>query len=395
MKKLLTLFLALCFTSVSLSAQESGTAKQGAADSVLYSTTFYFEKNQGEWIEKYEYVKVGRLLKWAKANSSALIDIKGWSDQSGTEEFNARLSFKRAKAIRSYLVQKGIDSSRITFESKGVDFEADSIKARRADVVAYVRVANKETAIPEPKEEVVVEEPKKVVEVAKEEPTEVTAVIEPTKAEDARAAEPIEEIDTQMQVEPETTPETKAEEITIADASTPTTTDSKSCFEWNYFTPRTNLLYWLGGMMNLGVEYKKPESDFGFLVNGGFSPFGDTEWNHNLGGWFVAPEVRYYFPSNDQWFVGAQLLAGGYNIKLSDTGKQGTVIGGGVMGGYTLTLSETFDMDFTLGLGYGHLKYDSYYHDDATNTNPYIEQGVSKNSILPIQAGVNLIWKIK
>ncbi len=160
-------------------------------------------------------------------------------------------------------------------------------------------------------------------------------------------------------------------------------------------TLRTNLLYWLGGMLNAGVEYKSAECDFGFLVNGGYSPFGNTEWNHNLGGWFVAPEVRYYLPCNDQWFVGAQFLAAGYNVKLSETGRQGTAIGGGVTGGYKLTLSDSFDMDFTLGVGYGHLKYDTYSHDKVTKTNPYIEKGITKNTLLPIQVGVNLIWKIK
>ncbi len=158
---------------------------------------------------------------------------------------------------------------------------------------------------------------------------------------------------------------------------------------------RANLLYWTGGMMNIGVEYKQHESNFGFVLNGGYSPFGNTDWNHNLGGWFVAPEVRYYIPTNEQWFVGVELLASGYNYKLSDTGYQGSVIGGGVIGGYKLTLSDTFDMDFTLGLGYGHFEYDTYYHDESTDTNPYIEKGITKNSLMPIQAGVNLIWKIK
>ncbi len=161
------------------------------------------------------------------------------------------------------------------------------------------------------------------------------------------------------------------------------------------FSIRTNLIYWTVGMMNIGVEYKKPESNFGFIANGGYSPFGDTEWYHNFGGWFVAPEVRYYREDNEQWFVGAQLLAAGYNYKLSEIGYQGSVLGGGVMGGYRLTLSDTFDLDFTLGVGYGFFKYDTYYHDKATKTNPYIEKGVTKNSLIPIQAGINLIRKIK
>ncbi|MFI3267175.1 MAG: DUF3575 domain-containing protein [Rikenellaceae bacterium] len=202
-------------------------------------------------------------------------------------------------------------------------------------------------------------------------------VIDTAITEDARASKPIEDVDTEMQVEPE------------VDLQNSVVSNQ------NNFTLSTNLLYWLGGLMNVGAEYKKIDSNFGVVVNGGYSPFGDTDWNHNLGGWFIAPELRFYMPNNEKWFIGAQFLASGYNYKLSDTGYQGTVIGGGLTGGYKLRLSDTFDMGFTLGLGYGHFEYDTYYHDNATNTNPYISKGVTKNSLMPIQAGINLIWKIK
>ncbi len=135
------------------------------------------------------------------------------------------------------------------------------------------------------------------------------------------------------------------------------------------FSLRTNLLYWLSGNINIGAEYKK--NSFGYLVNGGYSPFAKTEWNTNLGSWFIAPELRYYLGEKEAWFVGAQFLAGGYNYKLSETGYKGTMIGGGVTGGYKLTLSDRLDMDFSLGLGYGTLGYDSYYkHDNGTWTHP-------------------------
>ncbi len=197
MKKLSILFLALCSYIVSFAAQESESATNATTDSVLYTSTFYFERNNCEWIEKYEYIKVGKLLRWAEANSSALIDIKGWAEQIETENINARIAFKRAKAIRSYLVQKGIDPSRITFESMGVDPNADTNKARRAEVVAYIRAVNREqTSSPDLSRG--------------EEEIETQAsndVMAEQEIEDARAAEPIEDIDTEMQVEPE--PETE------------------------------------------------------------------------------------------------------------------------------------------------------------------------------------------
>ncbi len=51
--------------------------------------------------------------------SIATIQISGYTDGRGTEEYNKILSDKRAKACADYLIQKGIDSTRITFESFG------------------------------------------------------------------------------------------------------------------------------------------------------------------------------------------------------------------------------------------------------------------------------------
>jgi OmpA-OmpF porin, OOP family len=49
----------------------------------------------------------------------ASLQISGYTDGLGTVEYNKVLSDKRARACAAYLIQKGIDSSRITFESFG------------------------------------------------------------------------------------------------------------------------------------------------------------------------------------------------------------------------------------------------------------------------------------
>jgi OmpA-OmpF porin, OOP family len=50
---------------------------------------------------------------------TAIIQISGYTDGLGSVEYNKKLSDKRAKACADYLIAKGIDSSRISFESFG------------------------------------------------------------------------------------------------------------------------------------------------------------------------------------------------------------------------------------------------------------------------------------
>ena len=54
-----------------------------------------------------------------KNNPDLKIRIEGHTDDIGSMEYNLNLSNKRAKAIKDYLVGKGIDESRITTISLG------------------------------------------------------------------------------------------------------------------------------------------------------------------------------------------------------------------------------------------------------------------------------------
>jgi outer membrane protein OmpA-like peptidoglycan-associated protein/tetratricopeptide (TPR) repeat protein len=49
----------------------------------------------------------------------ATLQISGYTDMKGTEEYNIVLADKRARACKQYLVSKGIDSNRISIESFG------------------------------------------------------------------------------------------------------------------------------------------------------------------------------------------------------------------------------------------------------------------------------------
>lgn len=50
---------------------------------------------------------------WLKANSETLVAIDGGADQRGSMAYNQRLSERRAKAVKDYLVARGIAEDRI------------------------------------------------------------------------------------------------------------------------------------------------------------------------------------------------------------------------------------------------------------------------------------------
>ena len=113
---------------------------------------------------------------------------------------------------------------------------------------------------------------------------------------------------------------------------------------------RANLLRWATLTPDLGIEWRISPS-VGVMVNGSWTSW---TWNDNARRyalWEVAPEVRWYLGEKKAWYVGAMFKAGQFNYKLSGTGRQGDLMGGGITGGYQLRLNKALALDFTLGLG--------------------------------------------
>ncbi len=346
-----------------------------SVDSVVYKTTFHFRRGYGQWIETADYKLADELVSIVNENKNSKVDVKGWADRSGNLTMSGELAHKRARTIHNYLVQKGIDTSRIEYKGMGFDTSSDSDEARRADVVVVVPVER--AAKPEPKPE---HKPKPESKPAPAEKPQPKEEAKPVEVEEPAVVE-------------EAAP---AQSVVIAEPAAEPVVERFR--EPSSFSLRTNLVYWFGGLANVGAEWNPGGTNWGVLLNAGYSPFSSENWDQNLGGWFVSPEVHYYLGESKQWFIGAQYLTGGYDVKfwdfISETGYDGKVNAVGLLGGYRMTLSETFDMDFTLGVGYSTLKYDMYQYTEADGRT-YISNGSVLKSATPIQMGVNLIWKIK
>ena len=72
--------------------------------------------------------KVNALAQILKDNEDLNIEIIGYCDYSGSDEYNQKLSEKRAEYVKKLLVRKGIDESRLTTSGKGKTMPFGDIK---------------------------------------------------------------------------------------------------------------------------------------------------------------------------------------------------------------------------------------------------------------------------
>ena len=209
------------------------------------------------------------------------------------------------------------------------------------------------------------------------------------EAEARRRAE-AERLETETRAEQER----RAEEQRKAEEARPnilTDTPSETKITNDYhLSLRANLLRWATLTSDLGLEWRICPS-WGIAVNGSWTSWSWSDKDRRYALWEVAPEVRYYMGEKKAWSLGAMFKAGQFNYKLSETGKQGDLMGGGITAGYQLRLNKALDLDFNLGLGYLNADFEKYEVIDGVRVRCGNE---TKNWCGPINAGVTLVWKL-
>ena len=179
--------------------------------------------------------------------------------------------------------------------------------------------------------------------------------------------------------------EKTAQQNTLAD--TPSETKITNDY---HLSLRANLLRWATMTPNLGLEWRICPS-CGIAVNGSWTSWTWSDKDRRYALWEVAPEVRYYMGEKKAWYLGAMFKTGQFNYKLSETGKQGDLMGGGITAGYQLRLNKALDLDFNLGLGYLNVDFEKYEVIDGVRVRCGNE---TKDWYGPINAGVTLVWKL-
>jgi OOP family OmpA-OmpF porin len=64
-----------------------------------------------------------------KRNPGVKIEVKGYADELGPEDYNMKLAERRAKAAYELLISSGVDASRIAYKGYGEDTSVDKASA--------------------------------------------------------------------------------------------------------------------------------------------------------------------------------------------------------------------------------------------------------------------------
>ena len=358
----LTLFLWLMTVSFPVIAQQKADTTY-TFRFVPQKDMFYVPWNGND-------TELARLLECIENNKATILDgklpllVDGYCNSLGGEVKNLATAKIRANRVKSELITRAKIKEE-NFITRNHATEGDFVTVR-------LMVPAKETAVTDAEAEARRKAEAERLETEKRAEQERRAE-EQRKAEEARlAAEKAEA-------------EKTAHQNTLAD----TPSETKITTDYHLFL-RANLLRWATLTPDLGLEWRICPS-WGIAVNGSWTSWSWSGKDRRYALWEVAPEVRYYMGEKKAWYLGAMFKTGQFNYKLSETGKQGDLMGGGITAGYQLRLNKVLALDFNLGLGYLNADFEKYEVIDDVRVRRGNE---TKDWCGPINAGVTLVWKL-
>ena len=301
--------------------------------------------------------ELSRLLECIENNKATILDgklpllVDGYCNSQSCEVKNLATAKIRANRVKSELI--------IRAKIKEENFITHNHATEGDFVTVRLTVPVKETAVTDAEAE------------ARRKAEEARLAAEPTVAGRRE----------RQKAEAEKT----AQQNTLADTPSETkiTTD-------HHLSLRANLLRWATLTPDLGLEWRICPS-WGIAVNGSWTSWSWNDKDRRYALWEVAPEIRYYMGEKKAWYLGSMFKAGQFNYKISETGKQGDLMGGGITTGYQLRLNKALTLDFNLGMGYLNADFEKYEVIDGVRVRCGNE---TKNWCGPINAGVTLVWKL-
>ena len=156
------------------------------------------------------------------------------------------------------------------------------------------------------------------------------------------------------------------------------------------FALRTNLVHLVGGILNVGAEWRIGPG-FGIKVDGGWSGWTHKTYFHKTA--YVNPEIRLYMWPAKRFYLGAAGTFGSYTTKFNSTGYEGKITSGGLSVGYQTYLTNSFLIDFNVGIGYAEFSYDTFT-SSKKGQQTFTSLDNKKDWFGPNQVGVALVWQL-
>ena len=314
--------------------------------------------------------ELARLLECIENNKTTILDgklpllVDGYCNSLGGEAENLATAKIRANRVKSELITRA-EIKEENFITRNHATEGDFVTVRLTVLV-------KETAVTDAEAEA--RRKAEAERLAAEKRAEQERLAEEQrKAEEARLA----------------AEKAEAEKAALQNTLAGTPSETKITNDY-HLSLRANLLRWATLTPDLGLEWRICPS-CGIAVNGSWTSWTWSDKDRRYALWEVAPEIRYYMGEKKAWYLGAMFKAGQFNYKLSETGKQGDLMGGGITAGYQLRLNKALALDFNLGLGYLNADFEKYEVIDGVRVRRGNE---TKDWCGPINAGVTLVWKL-
>ena len=118
--RLLVLLLAVAFLGLSFSSCAKQPAPPPPPTVMVFEEAALFDFDKAELKpEGKEQIKVYREKAQAELSRADKIRITGYTDNTGTSDYNTKLSQQRAEAVRAHLVSIGIDPNKMVATGAG------------------------------------------------------------------------------------------------------------------------------------------------------------------------------------------------------------------------------------------------------------------------------------
>ncbi len=160
---------------------------------------------------------------------------------------------------------------------------------------------------------------------------------------------------------------------------------------------KTNALEAAALIANLGVEFRLSER-ISLDVIGHYSPYDYFDCQRKIRILAIQPEVRFWWgePLVRGHFIGLHAPIAGFNIQLNDHYRyqdpNHALWGVGISYGYAMPLGKSgrWGVEFTIGVGYLDIKYDTY---EGVCNGKYLSTR-RENYFGPTRLGINFSYRI-